>query len=164
MLLAGCSVWASGSVSWICRRSSARCCQIYSEISEMKHHRPEGQPCRSSLRELLGALKPRRFYRKSIAFRNKDGKAWSYVFDNDSWIYIWSSLKTLLPGRALICKLPLSPWTRSHFVKDAMVAMAGNMTEGHTDSLVSGGINRIKALAALGQPPVVTIVYSTHPG
>lgn len=53
------------------------------------------------------------------------------------------------PGRAVICKLPLSSWTSSHFVKGAMVAMAGNTVVGHADSwLVSRGVSRVNALAA----------------
>lgn len=77
---------------------------------------------------------------------------------------IWSSLKGLLPGRTLVCQLPVSSWTSSHLAKGAVVAEAENTVEGHSDSgWVSGGISGVKTRAAWG----ISIGwhhYPTHPG
>lgn len=104
--------------------------------------------------------------RKSAVFRNtkmEKHEHWCYVFDNDSCLCIWNSLKGFRPGRVVICKLPLSSCTNSHFVKGVMVAMAGNTVEGHADfELVSRGISRVHAWLP-GASPLVTTVYSTHP-
>lgn len=128
--------------------------------------RLEGQPCRSSCRELLHVLIRGGFFRKSTAFRStkvvKHGNC-CYVFDNDFWMWIWSRLKRFTPGRAVICKLPLSSWTSSHFVQGAMVAMAGKTLEGHPDSgVISRGISRVNALAGWSISSI-TMVYSTLP-
>lgn len=74
MEIKSCSVWASGWISSICRRSLATCYQVYSKISMMQAsqtRRKPRKPCRSSLKELHGILRERGLYRKSIAFRKR---------------------------------------------------------------------------------------------
>lgn len=74
-------------------------------------------------------------------------------FDSDSQTYIWSSLKGLFLGRALICKLPLLErwwiWLR----------MQWKVTR---TRLISDGITGL--MHCLPGPSLsITIVYSTHP-
>ena len=77
---------------------------------------------------------------------------------------IWSNLKGLLPGRILVCQLPVSSWTSSILAKGAVVAEAENTVEGHSDSgRVSGGISGVNTWAPWG----ISISwhhYPTHPG
>lgn len=71
-----------------------------------------------------------------------------HVFDNDSQICIWSRLRDSFQRGLSSVNGPPFFGTSSYFVKDAVVDMAGNTVESHTDSeLVSGGISRVNTLA-----------------